>query len=284
MQQPRVVVGIVTRDRASVVPRAIDSVLSQRYAALHVWIINDGSNDDTAKLAMRYPSVLWTNLPDSRGYMANRNHMMANADAEYFISLDDDAWFMGQDEVSVAVQYLEDNPAAGAVAFDVLSPDNAQPVARSSPRAVPMFIGCGHAIRLSVARQLGYYQTAPGMYGGEEKDFCLRMIDTGHRTILLPGVHVWHNKTAVARDIPSQHRSGVCNDLAMALRRTPAWLLPAAMLSKIYRHLMFSMTHGLIKPCVQGFVLFLRSIPEIWASRRPVKASSLRTYMNLRGK
>src|SRR5205085_1005386 len=106
---------------------------------------------------------------------------------------------------------------------------------------------------------------------GEEKDFCLRLIDAGYEVALLPGVHVWHDKTTVERYTAAQHRSGVCNDLAMTLRRTPLPLLPLALLSKFYRHLAFSIKHELTKPCLEGLGLFLCSIRMTWSVRKPVK-------------
>jgi glycosyltransferase involved in cell wall biosynthesis len=278
----KVEVGIVTRNRASILPKAIDSARSQGGVNLFVRVVNDGSTDDTSDIARRYPDIGWTDWPTSRGYVATRNYLMQNADADYFVSLDDDAWFVKGDEISTALKFLEENLTTGAIAFDILSPDRNATVSRHTPQPISMFIGCGHVVRLSAAREVGLYDIAPGSYGGEEKDFCLRLIDAGYKTMLLPGVHVWHDKTSVERDIPNQHRSGVCNDLVMTFRRTPAWLLPIALLSKVYRHLIFSMKHRLIKPCFEGFGMFLRSVPRIWSSRKAVKTSTLRTFMKLR--
>jgi GT2 family glycosyltransferase len=106
-------------------------------------------------------------------------------------------------------------------------------------------------------------------------------LDSGYGIVTLPGAHVWHEKTPVARVIPEQHRSGVCNDLVVALRRTPVALLPAALLVKLYRHLTFSWNHDLIWPCLQGFAWFARLLPTVWLSRRPIRAETLRAYMRL---
>jgi len=77
------------------------------------------------------------------------------------------------------------------------------------------------------------------------------LLDAGYDSIKLKGVHVWHDKTAVARQPEEQLRSGVCNDLVMAMRRTPILLLPAAIVSKFYRTL-FSVSEsrlsGLFSP------------------------------------
>jgi GT2 family glycosyltransferase len=233
-------------------------------------------------LLNEFPQIGWTRWDANRGYVAARNYLMQSATANYFVSLDDDAVFVKGDEVALAVENLEQNPSIGAIAFDILSPDRSDPNARRSARAVAMFIGCGHAIRLAAARAVGFYDPAPGLYGGEEKDLCLRLIDAGYQILLLPGVHVRHDKTELERNPAAQHRSGVCNDLIMTLRRTPSWLLPLALLSKFYRHTAFAIRNRLTRPSFEGFGLFVRSIPRVWPSRRPVTTWALRRFMRLR--
>src|SRR5207253_4407316 len=126
------------------------------------------------------------------------------------------------------------------------------------------------------------YEEMPGTYGVEEKDLCLRLIDASYGVVRLKGVHVWHDKSTIARQPNEQLRSGVCNDLVMAVRRTPLVLLPAAMLSKFYRHLLFGVRKQAVRPVLAGFTLFFRMLPCVWRSRRPVRASTLRTFMQLR--
>jgi glycosyltransferase involved in cell wall biosynthesis len=279
--QPRVVVGIVTRDRASVLRKALQSAFAQDYPNLEVRVVNDGSKDETGELSSEYPTIKWTNSQESRGYISGRNYLMSEANADYYVSLDDDSWFVVGDEIRVAVAFLESHPDVAAVGFDILSPDKATVRERSEPRDIAMFIGCGHVVRLAATLLHGNYVPAPGEYGGEEKDLALRLMDAGYRVMSLPGVHVWHDKTTLAREQPAQHRSGVCNDLAMTLRRTPLFVLPIALLAKLYRHHRFARTHQLGRPFREGVRLFLRSIPRLWGTRRAVRLATLRRYVRL---
>ena len=273
--------GIVTRNRAAILPKAILSALSQRDCGVRVAVIDDGSIDATSEVCQQFPEIKWERWPTSRGYVAARNHWMTSVNEEYFVGLDDDAWFREGDEIAIALNIFERDPKVAAVAFDILSPDRPDPVQRGSPEQAAMFIGCGHVLRLSAVRQAGGYETGPGQYGGEEKDLCLRLIDAGYKIMRLPGVHVWHDKTLVARDKPAQHQSGVCNDLVMTVRRTPALVLPLAFSVKLYRHGTFSLRNGLMRPFLEGFFLFARSIPAVWKSRHPVKMSTLHLYRRL---
>jgi len=278
---PRVLVGIATRNRAGILPKAVASALAQTAPHMQVAVLDDGSTDGTPELAARFPQVIWIRRTASQGIMSARNELMARPGFDFYVSLDDDAWFLREDEIPMALQLMAQRPRVAAVAFDILAPD--QPTVRERAGAQPasVFIGCGHVLRLAAVRAVGAYEPTPGGYGGEEKDLCLRLMDAGHEIVRLPGVHVWHDKTPLARDIPHQHRSGVCNDLVMTLRRTPLLALPLALPVKVCRHLRFSWRAGLMQPCLAGVWLFTRSLPAVCRSRRPVRLETLRVFMQL---
>jgi GT2 family glycosyltransferase len=278
-RKPVVLVGIVTHNRASILPKAIQSALSQSYPNVEVAVLDDGSEDGTSALQSDFPAVQWQKWESSKGYLDARNHLMRTARADYYLSLDDDAWFLEGDEVALAIAYMEHNPRVGGLAFDILSPDRPTRAARSAPRPTSMFIGCGHVVRISALRECGFYAPSPGLYGSEEKDLCLRLLD-GHWDIhRLPGVHVWHDKTSVARDQADQHRSGVCNDLVFALRRCPLPLILAILPAKMMSHLRFALGRHLLRSCVEGFGLFLRHALTVWQSRNPVRPETFAEFL-----
>ena len=278
---PRALVGIVTCNRADILPKALRSALEQSHRPLEVMVIDDGSADSTPSIAPRFTEVAWKRRDQGEGYMSARNEFMARPGFDYFVSLDDDAWFLKGDEIQIAIDFLEAHADVGAVGFDILSPDKPQPRERTAPVPAAMFIGCGHVVRLAALRTVGAYDPTPGGYGGEEKDLCLRLLDAGFQVMTLRGVHVWHDKTPVAREIPKQHRSGVCNDLVMTLRRTPLSALPLALPIKFLRHLQFAWNRSLLGPCLAGFGLFLRHSPALWKTRRPVRLETLKAFVRL---
>ncbi len=281
MQRPSVCLGIVTRNRAQSLRKTIGSAIPQKVTNMDIVVLDDGSTDATIDLRAQFPMVTWIRRDSTGGYISARNELMARGDFDYFVSLDDDAWFLSNDEISLAVNLLEENRSVAAVAFDILSPDRPDPKERGTPQAVATFIGCGHVLRMSAIREVGAYELTPGNYGGEEKDLSLRLMDADYQIVRLPGVHVWHDKTAMAREVANQYRSGVCNDLVLTFRRTPTALLPFALIVKCYQHFSFALRKGLFRPCLEGFRLFLDHLSETWRSRRPVKLSTLRTYMRL---
>lgn len=278
---PRVLIGIVSYNRAEILPNALKSGLGQSYPNLSVTVTDDASTDTTRSLCECFVGVEWKFCVAKEGYLKARNDFMSRPGYDYFVSLDDDSWFQKSDEIALAVEYLESHPDVAAIAFDILSPDRPDQRARGEPYPVSMFIGCGHVVRISCAKAVGFYDSLPGFYGGEEKDFCLRMLDLNYQVVLMPGVHVWHDKTNVSRSIPKQHASGVCNDFAFTIRRTPLlWLVPA-LLSKFISHGVFSFRSGLFGAYLRGLGVFVLNFRSLWRSRKPVRSETLRRYRDL---
>ncbi len=267
-----VLVGIVTRNRHRVLPKAIESALRQTYPRVQVAVLDDGSEDDTPQLRSSYPSVRWIRWKQSRGYLEARNYLMRESNADFYLSLDDDAWFINGDEISIAVQHMEANPIVAAAAFDILSPERDKTSPRAEARPTHLFIGCGHILRTSAVRECGFYVPGPGQYGSEEMDLCIRLLDRNWEIHFLPGVNVWHDKTTIARDGAAQYRSLVCNDLAFAARRCPFPLVLAIMPVKAINHLRFAARSHLLKSCFAGFGLFCSRAREVWSTREPVHA------------
>jgi glycosyltransferase involved in cell wall biosynthesis len=272
-------VGIVTRNRYRVLPKAIESALRQRYPRLRVAVLDDGSEDETPHLRSKYPAVRWIRWERSRGLLEARNYLMRDCGADFYLSLDDDAWFMNGDEISIAVQHMETNPKVAAMAFDILSPDRENARPRSEPRPTHLFVGCGHILRISAVSECGFYVAGPGLYGSEESDLCIRLIDRKWEIHFLPGVHVWHDKTTIARDIAAQHRSGVCNDLAFAARRCPFPLVLGIMPIKVINHLRFATRNHMVKPCLAGIGLFFNCALDVLNRREPVRASTFMEFI-----
>ncbi|MFO0789229.1 MAG: glycosyltransferase [Pirellulales bacterium] len=277
---PTVLVGIITHNRAGILQKSIQSALQQSYAHVQVAVVDDASIDETAALAARFPSVRWTRFDSPRGYLEARNLLMRESSADYYLSLDDDAWFMGADEIAVAIDYLERNRHVAALALDILSPDRATTADRTAARPTNTFIGCGHVLRLNAVREAGYYTPGPEPYGAEEKDLCLRLRDCGHEVYLMPGVHVWHDKAEVGRDLRAQQSSNVCNDLAFALRRCPLPLLIVVLPYKVLSHFRYALRHNLLAQCFRGVGRFLRHFPSGWKHRAPVSATTFQEFLS----
>lgn len=279
----KILIGIVTKNRIDILPKAIESALSQTIKNKKVFVFDDNSSQDIESLKNNYPEVEWIFSKDSKNTIPScRNSLMKLVGYEFYCSLDDDAWFLKGDELEIALEQFRVDEKIAAIAFDILSPDRPNENKRTNPIETNLFIGCGHVLRLSAVKEVGYYDENPGKYGGEEKELAFKLIDAGYKIVRLPGVHVWHDKTEVARNILFQYRSGVCNDLVFAYRKTPVIALPFALISKVFKNIRFSIAinqRGYFTASLNGIKDFILYLPTI--KRNPVKFSTLRKFKEL---
>ncbi len=232
----KVLIGITSKNRASILPTSINSGLALEYSSKEVAVFDDNSTDETSTLKSVYPNVKWFLSKEEKGYVYARNMFLQNTDADYYCSLDDDSWFMDSTSLNEAIYFMNNNKNIAVLAFDILSPDRNSVAANTIISETNNFIGCGHLLRVSAAKNVGYYIPNPGYYGGEEKDLSIRLIDQGYSIMRYPAVKIWHEKSSIARNIKKQHRSGVCNDFVFMWRRTPLLYLIPSIFAKLYVH------------------------------------------------
>jgi glycosyltransferase involved in cell wall biosynthesis len=95
---PSISVIIPTFNRASLLPRAVNSVLSQTFRDFELVIVDDGSTDGTPALPLftdetRDPRLRFVRLPENRGVSAARNRGVRETTAPWIAFLDsDDEW------------------------------------------------------------------------------------------------------------------------------------------------------------------------------------------------
>ena len=122
---PRVSVIIPTYNRAHLVERAIDSVLTQDFADFEIIVVDDGSTDETPIKLSRYGDSRICYLRKENGGLASaRNAGIAQAHGEYIAFLDDDDTFLPT-KLSLQAQLLDVRPEIGVVAGGWLFVDEA---------------------------------------------------------------------------------------------------------------------------------------------------------------
>jgi len=115
---PLVTAILPVHDRAAWVARAIDSVLAQRYPAIELLVVDDGSTDGTREVLDRFGSRLEVIRQARSGAYAARNAALARARGELVAFIDsDDAW--RPDRLARQVPFLE-RPEVGIVFGDAV--------------------------------------------------------------------------------------------------------------------------------------------------------------------
>jgi hypothetical protein len=109
---PLVSVILPTRDRAELLPRAVDSVLAQTHPNWELLIVNDGSEDDTGAVIGRLTDPRIRSLrAHGAGVCAARNLGLRQASGALIAYLDDDN-VMHPDWLKSVVWGFEQRPAA----------------------------------------------------------------------------------------------------------------------------------------------------------------------------
>ncbi len=89
---PTVSIVMATYQRASTLPRAIDSVLAQTHQQWELIVVDDGSTDETPQVLERYqdPRIRILRLPENQGVCAARNAALDVMRGAWFTLLDSD--------------------------------------------------------------------------------------------------------------------------------------------------------------------------------------------------
>ena len=151
---PLVTIGIPTRNRASLLERALRSALAQEDVALEVVVSDNASDDATPDVCMSFeradPRLRYIRQPTDIGAEANFRAVLEGSASPYFMWLADDDW-IDPGYVAACLEVLERNPdnviacgrgryyRGGALAF--------------SERPVNLLSGSGRA------RLLGFFRT-----------------------------------------------------------------------------------------------------------------------------
>ncbi len=288
----RVSVGITTRDRPQALRACIESLSLIAHLNPDVLVFDDGSEApvEAQLTTVRGPATLRI-LRDTTapGYIAGRNRIVRTAAAPYVLLLDDDTRLLSASSVERALGVLENDPSVAAVGFAQAEEDGRpwpsamQPSTATTAAVVPSYIGFAHLLRRDVFLSLSGYRESFKFYG-EEKDYCLRLLEAAYRTVYLPDALVAHVSDRASRSAQRYLRFVARNDCLNTLYNDPltraAWMLPARMA------LYFRMRRGWKIDDPWGWVWVARevvaSLPEVLEKRRPVSRQTLALWQALK--
>jgi len=289
---PRLSIGITTRDRRDALIRCLNSISAVAHLQPEILVFDDKSAIPVVTQLAGQPFANQLRVirdEQAPGYIAGRNRLVAQASAPYVLLLDDDAALLENGAVDRALAVMEADERVAAVAFAQADPngdpwDATMQASRSAESCyVPSFIGFAHLLRRRSFSEIGGYRESFEFYG-EEKEFCLRLIDAGYRIVYLPDALVVHAPDASGRSKQRYLRYVTRNDCLNALYNEPLrrliWLLPARLA------LFFRMRRAWQVDDRWGWAWIARELtanaPAILRDRRPVSRDTVRLWKQLR--
>jgi GT2 family glycosyltransferase len=206
----KISVYIPAYNSAEFLPRAIEGLLSQTYPADEILVIDDGSRDNTAEIASRYPSVTLVRHKRNSGLGTARNTGFKTARNEFVASIDadcvpDPGWLAG------LVRHFDDPKIAGigGCLVEGVQRTRADRWRRAHMRqewgeqAVrnPRFLfGCNNIFRRSAVLEVGGYDESMHT-NGEDTDMSRRLREKGWDLHYDPSGRVVHLRYDTTRSI-----------------------------------------------------------------------------------
>lgn len=233
---PKVSVIIPCYNQGMFLDEAVESVLAQTFEDFEIIIVNDGSTDEqTIQQCNSYnhPKIRLVTTAN-QGLAAARNNGIAETEGIYILPLDADDK-IGKYYLEKAVPVLDNESGIGivysrAILFGAVETDWPLPKYSLDEMLKNNIIFCTALYRKSDWELVGGYD--PGMiYGWEDYDFWLSLIERQRRVLQLPGTHFFYRvdpnsmvrskdrwqKIAMFKRIYQRHSSFIGNNVEIWL-------------------------------------------------------------------
>jgi GT2 family glycosyltransferase len=282
-------IGITTRNRPDALRRCLASIAAILGGEPEVLVFDDASDVPAAQqVSDAAANVRFIRDDRGAGYIAGRNTLVREARHELVLLLDDDAVLLDAAAIARAIDVLARDPRVAAVAFAQAErdgrpwPERMQPGRGREAARVPSFIGFAHLLRRSVFLAAGGYRDEFVCYG-EEKDYCLRLLDAGHTVVYLPDALVGHIVDVGGRDQRRYVRYAIRNDLLMSLYNEPWPLVAIGIPVRLLRHRrMAASIPGGDAGGVRWLIEEVRhALPNLRQRRRAVSWKTIREWRRL---
>lgn len=203
---------IATYNREDCVVDAVDSLLQYRGDLGTVYVVVNGSTDDTLEKLSIYDGDHQVEVlvqKENIGAPAGKNIGMIKSDADVIIVIDDDAVFFTKNPIVKVKEIFSNDETLGIIQFKVVNyelkkvmdyefPGNDVDTQENTEFLISSFTGAGHAIRKSMLVDVGYYPDS-FFYAHEELDLSFRAVISGWIIKFIPDIGVYHKKSPKGR-------------------------------------------------------------------------------------
>ncbi|MBV9251607.1 MAG: glycosyltransferase [Acetobacteraceae bacterium] len=216
--------------------RAVNSVLSQTCAPLEIIVIDDGSSDETEKVAATFGSAIRFVRKTNGGPASARNLGAKMASGEWLALLDaDDWWYPDKLEAQLALYTSPD------VALIRCLADSDQPQGPVELRFHDLWernwiTNSSVLVRRSVFQQLGGFDEGRELISVEDYNLWIRIAASGHRIVTCPQVLTHYTRgIGISSNSDRFLRASLYNVEALGAKLELARKVVSAKQSHIYR-------------------------------------------------
>jgi glycosyltransferase involved in cell wall biosynthesis len=254
-------------------------------------VCDDGSTDDTSeKVKLQFPEIELLKNQTSKGYIYCRNKMLNETNADFAISLDDDAHFLIQNPIEIISNYFENNPSCGVIATRIFWSKIETTYLESIENQVKVksYVGCGHIWRMNAWNQIPNYPEWFQFYG-EENFASLQMFKTQWEVHYVPEILVQHR-------VDLKERAKSIKDFAFRYRRSlradwynyfiffPLNIIPRKMTYSLWMQCKSKVFKGdikVIKPLLFALFDLIFTVPKLIKYRNALTRKEYENYNKL---
>ncbi|MBU6401279.1 MAG: glycosyltransferase [Verrucomicrobia bacterium] len=231
-RDPEVSVVVAVYNGARTLKACLDSLGTLDYPAFEILLVDDGSTDDTARIAAQYPRVRYLRHPDNLGLSTARNTGIAAARGEIIAFTDADCR-ADENWLYYLVGDLLDSRFVGIGGHNLLPPDDSWVAAAvmvspggpahvmATDRLAEHIPGCNMAFYKWALDEIGGFDPV-FRQAGDDVDVCWRLQQRGYRIGFCPAAFVWHYRRSTAIDyLKQQHGYGEAE--ALLVRKHPEY-------------------------------------------------------------
>ena len=288
-------ISISTRNRPESLVRCLRSLVLIADLVQEIIVVDDCSEIPLEEplrqsLGADFPLTLRVIRQETNsGYIVARNIIVQFAATDFVLNLDDDAFIIEPDAIRRALDVIRNDERVAVVAFAQAEedgnpwPNTMQPSPMTYACYIPSFIGFAHILRRDIFLSLGGYRSSFYFYG-EEKEYCLRLLDAGYDVVYLPSALVAHVPDPAGRNAQKYLRYTVRNNCLGAIYNEPLMMMLPSVAARLL--LYFRMKRGWKIHDPGGFMWIVKQVlsllPAAWRERRSLKWATFRQWRKLR--
>jgi len=197
-----------TRNRVEELLVTIEKMTALGFKQSSIYIADDCSVDRTYDtISKKYPEIHLYRNEKPAGQLNSRNFLFSVVETPFILSLDDDSHIRSLDDLSEAMQVLENSEDIGIFGFKAYEQLKEPPLKEELPvdrNDARTFIACGCLIKKSLLDKIGIYTNPVFGFYCEEIDCSVRAYKAGFRTVTQKNLVVHHRVDRNFRTMPKK--------------------------------------------------------------------------------
>jgi glycosyltransferase involved in cell wall biosynthesis len=206
--QPTFSILITTKNRLADLAFTLDKIKCLlKEDGVECVIFDDGSTDGTFEYVKgKFPNIQLQRNTISKGYIFCRNKMLNETQADFAISLDDDAHFLTENPLDFIQKHFEENAKCGLLALRIFwgLQEPVSVLTDEKPNQVQGFVGCAHVWRMKTWRDIPSYPEWFVFYG-EENFASYQLFKKNWEVHYLPQILVNHRVDVKSRKVNTDY-------------------------------------------------------------------------------